>query len=538
MMETSENKFTYIALFCGSGLMSMGVDAAGGECLGAFDSDPLACEDHFYLTGRVAHPVNLGTMMPEDLRALVGDTRPDSVFTSPPCKGFSGNLPAAKSRTQKYQSMNELAFRGIWLCLEAWKDAPPPFIVMENVPKIQTRGRKWLDDLASMLSEHGYVSRETTHDCGRIGGLAQSRDRFLLVARHVPQVGQFVHLHEPPKHELRGVGEVIGDLPVPVPGCGGGPMHRLPRLSALNWLRLALIPPGKDWKALPESVALAPRSARFNGGFGVNVWNGPARAVVAEGSVRNTWASIQDPRIGCSPRNGAYGVQGWSETAGTVIAHACHDNGAFVVADPRVTTPKGRRHGSLGVKSWEEPATTVIAHGSIANGNWTVADPRLKHPPRRGGHGVQGWSAPAKTVIAHPTTCKGHNIADPRWPEPTHELVDVDGQIVLVGPELDLESIRPASPVPIIRALDGTWHRPLTTLELAVLQGLPYWHAGDWLCLAGKSHKTWREHIGNGVPVPAAWAIAREISNTLEEVRRGTTFRLGNTQVWVERRAV
>src|SRR5690606_4881102 len=61
----------------------------------------------------------------------------------------------------------------------------------------------------------------------------------------------------------------------------------------------------------------------------------------------------------------------------------------------------------------------------------------------------------------------------------------------------------------VIISEDGTWHRPLTTYELAMLQGFPT-HMPDErpLQLAGTSQQRWRERIGNAVPPPAAEAIA------------------------------
>ena len=75
----------------------------------------------------------------------------------------------------------------------------------------------------------------------------------------------------------------------------------------------------------------------------------------------------------------------------------------------------------------------------------------------------------------------------------------------------------------VIRALDGTWHRPLTTLELAALQGLPTQIDGEWLQLAGGSKARWRKRIGNAVPPATAEAIARERNGEAEtRVAQGT----------------
>jgi len=89
----------------------------------------------------------------------------------------------------------------------------------------------------------------------------------------------------------------------------------------------------------------------------------------------------------------------------------------------------------------------------------------------------------------------------------------------------------------VVPTRDGTWHRPLTTLELAALQGLPITVNGSPLILAGNSASAWRERIGNAVPVGAASAIARHMLLTLGSVAAGRgTF--SSDAVWVERASV
>src|SRR3546814_15910500 len=78
---------------------------------------------------------------------------------------------------------------------------------------------------------------------------SQSRKRFLLIARHSAKVPPFVY--QPKHHRLRGVGEVIGKLPLPGDPVGG-PMHRVPSLQWQTWFRLAFVPAGKDWRALSD----------------------------------------------------------------------------------------------------------------------------------------------------------------------------------------------------------------------------------------------------------------------------------------------
>lgn len=634
----SAQRPTVLHLFAGIGGGALGFKRAGFESVGSFDYDAVACRDFERIVGEPATCADLGTMSPDELRAACTG-RPDVVFTSPPCVAFSGCLPAAKSVTPAYLAMSNLALRGVWLSLEAWSDSPPPLFVLENVPRIQSRGRVWLDQLGSLLRSYGYAVRETTHNCGELGGLAQNRHRFLLVARHMKQVPEF--LYEPPKQRVRGVGEVLGQLPVPVPAVPGapipgGPMHELPRLSAMNWLRLALIPAGGDWRDLPESVALAERSGRQNGGFGVNGWDDGAHAVVAEGTVRNTWGSVADPRLDeaegryngqlrvgpwdepnptviasaaarqnpgtvvadprlgeatgrheskygvadwdaaartvigtdrlgsgaatvadprldesagrheskygvrgwdepartitgvpdlgaggavvadprltCTPRSTAYGVVGAEASCGVVLAAACHDNAAVSWGDPRVTCY--RREGSLGVTRWGEPITAVIGAGTVHNHPCATDDPRLGYEPRKGTMGVTGWAEPSHVIIGDARTNKGANVADPRVRS-------------LIGPALDLDDKRPTHLV--IRAADGTWHRPMTDLELFCLQGFD----GVDVVLEG-SRKVRRQHIGNCVPVHAAEAIGIECRITLE-ASRSRRLLLSGQPVWVDR---
>src|SRR3546814_5136776 len=73
-----------------------------------------------------------------------GRETPDVLFLSAPCKGFSGLLASIHAATDKYHALNGLTLRGIWLTLEAYKDSPIPIILFENVPRIRSRGGKFL----------------------------------------------------------------------------------------------------------------------------------------------------------------------------------------------------------------------------------------------------------------------------------------------------------------------------------------------------------------------------------------------------------
>lgn len=652
----SVKPYTVVHLFSGSGGCSLGFQREGFKTLAAFDNDADACADLDYLLGEhVSVCADIGAMEPADLRRIVGERRPDVLVSTPPCKGWSKCLPKRSRVTAKYKAMCALAVRGVWLALHAWPEQPPPLVLIENVRGMNIEGRELMRIIEGELAEAGYLFDVRVHNVGEVGGLAQNRHRCLFVARDQARIPAFLMV--PPSQKVRPVGDELGKLPAPILDAKSESMHRLPQLSALNWLRIALIPAGKDWKALPERVRLggeasgrrdgkfgverwdagahcvtgkgnrvpsgwsavadprmnlgpdahsgilgvedfeAPahtvtgnariqgswggvadprlpqRDQRKNGGFGVNAWDEPAHAVLAEGSVRNTWSSVSspmpppvrpgvvarawsekrrpvsrgrvvDPRLTCEQWSGAYGVCSPNAPSPTIVAYHKHDRAPASYADPRLDyrSPDDEaagRHsgrGCYGVLDPAEPAPTIRAHMEVRQAPGAIADPRVpwdhaEHGGRPQNYGVQRWDAPASTIKGKQVVQNSRAaVAHPSYPAPTHRIVrDPDGELVLLGPPIDLEDDRPCYLV--IEAEDGTWHRPMTDLELAVLQSLPAYHRGEMLALKGPSGKR-REHIGNMLPTAAAQAIARECRATLDAAADGFQL-VGGGQIWV-----
>lgn len=82
---------------------------------------------------------------------------------------------------------------------------------------------------------------------------------------------------------------------------------------------------------------------------------------------------------------------------------------------------------------------------------------------------------------------------------------------------------------------DGTWHRPLTTLELAALQSIPLTMPdGSPLVLAGKSDARWREAIGNAVPPAAAKAMGNQVLVAWMAGKLGWEWELSCQEIWVK----
>lgn len=584
-----KRKLTHFHFCCGLGGGAKGFNRAKPivgnmqaewECIGGVDVDPAGLADFERLSGVKGTLIDLFTRdqyirfhgkepppgwreaTPEDIRRAAGGRRPDAVFISSPCKGASGLLSESMSLTPKYQALNELTLRCIWLFGEAWRDDPVPLLVFENVPRLASRGRHLLDQIGALLSHFGYAVAETTHDCGVIGGLAQSRKRFLLVARHVEKVPPF--LYEPEKKSLRAVGDILGRMPLAGDIEKAGPMHRVPALQWKTWVRLALVEAGKDWRSLNDlaiedgylrDLIIVPQ---FRDGFlGVHDWQEAAGTVAARSGPTNGKFSVADPRAKAGAlQYQQYGVRRWEDTSGAVIGVKSPGQGTFSVADPR---PSGVRHnnvyrivkmdthagtvtggqspsaggqciadprrtgagfGKYLVTPYTSSAGTVIAGSTTGQGAFAVQDPR---PGMRrskgdayltGGHyGVVPWSGQAGAVSASAMHDNGRwSVADPRLPEANDRLTCV------------------------IESLDGTWHRPFTTLELAALQSLV--EPEEQFELDGLSDQAWRERIGNAVPPAAAEAIAHVMGTTLLLAAQGETFMLSSMPIWVRPVAV
>lgn len=402
----SVSDINHFHLFAGAGVGAAGMQEARPEipglrgrmvCLGGIDVDAAGAADFRRFTGvrctvrdlfsrqqyTAFHghepPAGWTEATPEDVRAAAAGCRPNIIFLSAPCKGFSGLLSHSRSLTAKYQALNELTLRGVWLALEAWKDDPVEVILFENVPRIASRGRHFLDQIVQLLRHYGYVVRETAHDCGELGGLAQSRKRFLLIARHAEKVPAFIY--EPPKRPLRAVGEILGRMHLPG-DLRAGPMHRIPNLSWKTWVRLAFVEAGSDWRSLN-------------------------RLAVQDGYLRDF---LLVPEM----HAGVLGVRNWSDASGTVTGNARPVTGSFSVADPRFDPSAAWKDGqAYGVRRWDASIGTVAGQQGPGQGAYSVADPRHHGPAKHSNEfRIVRYDAAARAVTgAHGT---GQCVADPR----------------------------------------------------------------------------------------------------------------------------
>lgn len=547
------------------------------RCIGGIDNDPATMRDFQLLAGVPGTVLDMfdreqytafhghepgpdwREATPQDIQRAAGGERPHIVFLSAPCKGFSGLLSEAKSKTGKYQALNRLTLRGVWLMLEAWADDPPELVLFENVPRMATRGRALLDQIVELLRAYGYATADTTHDCGELGGLAQSRKRFLLVARHMAKVPPL--LYQPERKTLRAVGDVLGRMLLPG-DLRAGPMHRVPSLQWKTWVRLAFVEAGKDWRSL-NKLAVQDGNLRdylvvpemFSGALGVRKWDEKTGAVAGESLPMNGAFSIADPRFDQSEKwhdGQAYGVRHWDAPCGAIAGQQNPGQGGYTVADPRMSDNPSRHQQMFRVVRWDRSSACVTGSQQVGSGAGCVSD------PRNGGadfakYAVANWSGPAGTVISGSTTGQGaYAVSDPRsglahdraayltgghygvipWDKPSGAVSAMaghdNGRWSVADPRMPKAAEKL---ICRIRAMDNTWHRPFTTLELAALQSLV--DPEEQLELDGLSDQAWRQRIGNAVPSDAAQAIASEMGRTLLGVWSGETFSLSAAPVWV-----
>lgn len=612
------------------------------RCLGSIDVDPAGCIDFEMMTGTKATCLDLfdeyqyrafhGSSPPIGWRpATPGDVwraqqceTPDVAFASYPCKGFSGLLSETASQSAKYQALNAMTERGMFLLLEANRNNPIKIILFENVPRIATRGRKFLDEIKMLARAYDYEIAETEHDCGELGNLGQSRKRFLMVMRHAPQVPNF--LYEPPKYPLRGVGEILDKLPMPLTGFGG-PLHRMPALQWKTWVRLALVEAGSDWRSLNKLIVedgfLKDFGIALNYGIrgvlGVTPWDEPAGVVKARSLPTNGAHAVADPRVERQARRTTLGVADWSESTSSIRGESMPSNGAFSVSDPRVNGhPKSVQ---LSVRPWSRPAGVITGKMIAGGGPNSVADPRMTGTPFNHVYRVVRYSDSSPAVAGPGGPAGGLAVADVRlnwhpgassskmrvtpWegeaarpitgsqqvgsgagaiqdPRPAfardgreqylsaghYGVVPFDGtsraitgtgqhdngfnsvadpsalcnfepEYAETGPDMHELPAADQKVVCVIRSIDGTWHRPFTTLECAALQSMfdpeKYFTAPEvYWDLHGMSDSAKRERIGNAVPRASAKGMASAIYLCLLHAMNGETFTLSSMPIWVQ----
>lgn len=242
---------TCVDAFCGAGGLSLGLGRAGFDVRAAFDIEEQSVAtyrrnlgDHAFVedaaaTGGKGVRTRAGLSAADDLALLAG---------GPPCQGFSKQNRGAHLGDKRNALVLEF--------LRLVEETRPLAFLLENVSQLnQVRGRRFLASFRGLadyrMTGRFYVAADY--------GVAQTRERFILVGMRADQPAQFVS-PPPTTRKWPTVGETIGDLPDPPSDFSDHPdypNHQAARVTPKNIERFSYVAQGGGWQDIPWDLRLA-----------------------------------------------------------------------------------------------------------------------------------------------------------------------------------------------------------------------------------------------------------------------------------------
>ena len=156
-----------VDLFSGCGGMSLGLEQAGLDVVGAFDNwDPAIAiyRENFQ------HPIFKADLSKDDATENVRRLKPDMIVGGPPCQDYS----IAGKRTLGKRANLTIRFA------EIVSSVHPQWVIFENVYNIERFST--LPKMKRILSKAGYGLSSMVLDASRCGA-PQKRQRFILVGK-------------------------------------------------------------------------------------------------------------------------------------------------------------------------------------------------------------------------------------------------------------------------------------------------------------------------------------------------------------------
>lgn len=192
-----------IDFFCGAGGLTRGLLDAGIQVLAGIDNDP-DMRDTYEKNNKPSQFIcqEIDDVNIIKLRKKLGITSKDRVLYAActPCQPFS-TLNQMKGEDDRKTLL--LSFAAIV------KEAPPDFILVENVPGLNTAyGKEIYQQFAKVLKACGFVNVSSGFLDARYYGVPQVRKRFILVASRHGEIS----LPKPDKNRIATVRQYIGDL--------------------------------------------------------------------------------------------------------------------------------------------------------------------------------------------------------------------------------------------------------------------------------------------------------------------------------------
>ncbi|MCS1350373.1 DNA cytosine methyltransferase [Mechercharimyces sp. CAU 1602] len=196
------NGLTIAELFCGGGLMAVGLKEAGFDIVWANDVNKQAIKAYRHNVGMHAVLSDITEIDPEG----IPDT--DIIAGGPPCQDFSV--------AGKHDGEEGKNGRLVWAYLNIIERKQPKAFIFENVKGlIGKRHRETFDSLITKFNEIGYrISWRLINAWDY--GVAQKRERVFIVGirRDLGFEFQFPE-PDPADYRTQVLCDVIGDLPVP-----------------------------------------------------------------------------------------------------------------------------------------------------------------------------------------------------------------------------------------------------------------------------------------------------------------------------------
>lgn len=242
-------RYAAVSLFAGAGGLDLGAEQSGcARVVWANDNDPFACE---------TYRRNLGAHIFEgDVRELpVPSVNCDILLAGPPCQDFSTLWNHDGARTARGNLFKEVA--------RFLAELGPAGFVIENVPGLLSanRGAAWtivrhaLRAPASFLFGRAGVRYDVTAQVVDMAdlGVPQHRERLMVLGVRRDLGLRPPLIPAPAADRHRTVAEVLDQDPIPE----GAPNHERGLDSPEVVERLKLIPPGKNYEAIPQGHPLA-----------------------------------------------------------------------------------------------------------------------------------------------------------------------------------------------------------------------------------------------------------------------------------------
>ena len=269
-------------LFCGCGGISLGFQQAGFTIVGGVDSNPHAVATFAHnFPSASAVQADLESMTVAQMEAQIPEFSEVNVLVGgPPCQGFSS---ANRWTHEEEDPRNRLFFQFV----EVADALQPEIIVIENVRGIVTRDNGYARDrIYSIFEERGYHVTHRVLNAAELGVPQRRFRNFFVMTRNEPFDFDSVQT----SGEQVTVGDAIGELyglessqdqsEHVLDGAPDSPYRAYLR-SGNNTLpnhgivypaevvqeRIAFVPQGENWRAVPEDMWPTQRSNRHSSAY-------------------------------------------------------------------------------------------------------------------------------------------------------------------------------------------------------------------------------------------------------------------------------